>query len=168
MGKRIKWLVITLMGVAVLATGIGAGVAAAADPTPPAGTQTYCGLGGGGFRFGGAVVDEVVVKLLGMTEDQIHTLRLQGKSLVQIAATKNITEKQLVDAIMAYKKTQVQVRVTAKTLTQDQANLILQRMQEMTTQAVNRTTVGPKGGTGPGYGQRGGGAGPGNMNRWAR
>jgi len=167
MGKRIKWLVITLMGVAVLATGIGAGVAAAAEPTPTPGSQAYYGLGGG-FRFGGGVVDEVVVKLLGMTEDQIHTLRLQGKSLVQIAATKNVTEKQLVDAIMAYKKTQVQARVTAKTLTQEQANLILQQMEKMTTQAVNRTTVGPVSGQGAGFGQRGGAAGPGRMGRWAR
>ncbi len=167
MGKRIKWLVIALVGVAILATGIGASVASAAGPTATTDGQAYCGLGGG-FRFGGAVVDEVVTRLLGMTEDQIHALRLQGKSLVQIAATKNITEKQLVDAIMAYKKTQVQARVTAKTLTQEQANLILQQMQQMTTQAVNRTTVGPMGGQGIGSGQRGGGAGPGRMNRWAR
>ncbi len=167
MGKRNKWLVIALVGMAILATGVGVGVASAAGPTATTDGQAYCGLGGG-FRFGGAVVDEVVTKLLGMTEDQIHTLRLQGKSLVQIAATKNITEKQLVDAIMAYKKTQVQARVTAKTLTQEQANLILQQMQQMTTQAVNRTTVGPMGGQGIGSGQRGGGAGPGRMNRWAR
>ena len=169
MGKRIKWLVIALVGVAVLGIGIGAGVASAAGPTPTPTTDAsaWCGAGGG-FRFGGAVVDEVVTKLLGMTEDQIHTLRLQGKSLVQIAATKNITEKQLVDAIMAYKKTQVQAKVTAKTLTQEQANLILQQMEKITTQAVNRTTVGPMGGQGAGFGQRGGGAGPGRMNRWAR
>ena len=167
MDKRVKWLAITLVGVAVMAIGIGATVASAAEPTPTPSAQTCCGLGGG-FRFGGAVVDEVVTKLLGMTEDEIHALRLQGKSLVQIAATKNITEKQLVDAIMAYKKTQVQAKVTAKTLTQDQANLILQQMQETTTQAVNRTTVGPMGGARAGCGQRGGGTGPGNMNRWAR
>ncbi len=167
MGKSIKWLVIMGAIVAVLAIGVGASVASAAGPTPTPNAQAYCGLGGG-FRFGGAVVDEVVTKLLGMTQDEIHALRLQGKSLVQIAATKNITEKQLVDAIMAYKKTQVQAKVTAKTLTQDQANLILQRMQETITQAVNRTTVGPMGGAGAGCGQRGGGTGPGNMNRWAR
>jgi hypothetical protein len=167
MGKRMKWLVMTLIGVAVLATGIGAGVAAAADPTPTPGAQTYCGLGGG-FRFGGAIVDEVVTKLLGMTEEQIRALRQQGKSLIQIAATKNVTEKQLVDAIMAYKKTQVQAKVTAKTITQEQADLMLKNMEQRTIQAVNRTTVGPMGGQGAGCGQRGGAAGSGRMNRWAR
>lgn len=167
MSKRIKWLGITLAVAAVLTVLVGAGIASAAEPTPIPTSQTCCGVGGG-FRFGGVVVDEVVTKLLGMTEQQIHDLRLQGKSLVQIAATKNITEKQLVDAMIAYKKTQVQSRVTAGTITQEQANLMLQRMEQMTAQAVNRTAVGPMMGQGFGFGQRGGGAGPGNMNRWAR
>ena len=173
MGKRIKWLVIALSVVTVMAIGIGATVASAATPTPTPNAQAGCGAGGG-FRFGGAVVDEVVTKLLGMTEDQIHELRQQGKSLVQIAATKNVTEKQLVGAIIAYKTAQVQSRVTAGTLTQDQANLMIQRMEQNTTQAVNRTSIGPMGGQGMGYGQRGAGTGngtctgQGKMNRWAR
>ena len=173
MGKMIKWVVVTSVVAAVLAIGIGAGIASAAGPTPTqsGNTTAWCGAGGG-FRFGGAVVDDVVTKLLGMTEEQIHTLRLQGKSLVQIAATKNITQKQLVDAILAYKKTQVQARVTAKTLTQEQANLILQRMEQNTVQAVNRTSVGPLDGQGMGYGRGNSGAGTctgmGRMNRWAR
>ena len=164
MGKRIKWLVITVSVMVVMTIGAGAGIAAAAGPTPTPGTAVCCDIGGG-FRFGGAAVDEAVTKLLGMTEDQIHALRLEGKSLAQIAATKNVTEKQLVDAIMAYKKTQVQARVTAKTMTQEQANLVLAQMQQMTVRTVNRTTTGPMGGAG--YGQRGGGTARGGMNRWA-
>jgi hypothetical protein len=167
MGKRIKVLGATLALVAVLAVGVGARIASAAGPTPSTGTPAYCGLGGG-LRFGGAVVDQVVTKLLGMTEDQTHALRIQGKSLVQIAATKNVSEKQLVDAIMAYKKIQVQARVTSGTLTQAQADLILKQMQDSTTQAVNRTTLGQRAGGGTGFGQGGAGNGAGRMNRWAR
>ncbi len=177
MNKIVKRLVIGLVLVGVLAIGIGAGVVSAATPTPTPATPAYCGPGGG-FRFGGILVDDVISKLLGMTADQIRTLRQEGKSLVQIAATKNVTEKQLVDAINAYKKTAVQNRVTAGTLTQDQANLILQQMQQQTTQAVNRTTTGPMGagagcglagGNGPVTGgQAGRGAGAGMMNRGRR
>jgi hypothetical protein len=173
MGKKFKWLAITLVIVAVLAIGVGVMVASAATPTSTPNTQT-CNGAGSGFRFGGVVIDEVVTKLLGMTEDEIHALRQQGKSLVQIAATKNVTEKQLVDAIMAYKKTQVQARVTAKTLTQEQANLMIQRMEQQTTQAVNRSSVGPMGEQGMGNGQCGNGTGngtctgQGKMNRRAR
>ena len=184
MGKRTKWLVIGLVVAAILAIGIGSIAASAAGPAANSNTQT-CNGAGGGFRFGGAVVDEAVTKLLGMTEDEIQALRKQGQSLVQIAATRNVTEKQLVDAIMAYKTTEVQSRVTAGTLTQDQANLMLQNMEQATTQAVNRTSTGPLGGQGMGQrgsgngtgncsGQRGGGtctgtgAGQGKMNRLAR
>ena len=87
MGKRTKWLVIGLVLAAIMAIGIGSITASAAGPTANANAQT-CGGAGGGFRFGGAVVDEVVTTLLGMTEDEIQALRQQGQSLVQIAADK--------------------------------------------------------------------------------
>ena len=108
----------------------------------------------------GPLADEAVTNLLGMTEDEIQALRQQGQSLVQIAATKGVTEEKLVDAIMAYKTTEVQSRVTAGTLTQEQADLMLQNMEQATTQAVNRTSTGPLGGQG--MGQRGSGNGTGN------
>ncbi len=149
MNKNLKWLALGLATTTVIALGISAGFAAAAGPTPTPVTAN-CEVGGGQFRFGGALVDDVVTKLLGMTEAQIKDLRQQGQSLVQIAATKNVTEKQLVDAMMAYKKTAVQSRVTAGTITQDQANLILKQMEEQTTAVVNRTGIGPMGNGGAG------------------
>jgi hypothetical protein len=159
MGKRTKWLVIGLVLAAIMAIGIGSIAASAAGPTANSNTQT-CGGAGGGFRFGGAVVDEAVTTLLGMTEDEIQASRQKGQSLVQIAATKDVTEVQLVDAIMAYKTTEVKSRVTAGTLTQEQADLMLQNMEQATTQAVNRTSTGPLGGQG--MGQRGNGNGTGS------
>jgi Spy/CpxP family protein refolding chaperone len=168
MGKRTKWLAATLVLTAVLAIGVGATVASAATPPSNQGTQTYCGLGGG-FRFGGNMVDEVA-KVLGMTSDQIRDLRQDGESLVQIAATKNVKEQELVGAIMALKKAEVQDRVAAGTITQDQADLMLQRMQENTSQAVNRTSTGPFGGKGNGRANRSAGdcTGQGRGGRWAQ
>jgi hypothetical protein len=168
MGKRTKWLAGALMLAAVLAIGVGATVALAATPASNQGTQTYCGLGGG-FRFGGTLVDEVA-KVIGMTSDQIRDMRQDGKSLVQIAATKNVTEQKLVEAIMAFKKAEVQKKVAAGTITQDQADLMLQRMQENTVNAVNRTSTGPFGGQGNGRANRSAGdcTGQGRGGRWAR
>jgi hypothetical protein len=160
MSRRTKWMAITLVVAAVLAIGVGATVASAATPTATPEAQ-ICGAGGGGWRFGGVVVDEAVTKLLGMTESEIKALRQEGNSLAQIAATKNVGENQLVDAIMEYKTAHVQSRVTAGTITQDQANLMIQTMEENTTQAVNRTSTGPTGGRVNGYGLRGSGAGNG-------
>jgi hypothetical protein len=174
--KRMKWIAIILALSAILAIGIGATVVSADTPKTNANSQT-CNGNGGGFRFGGNAIDEVVTKLLVMTEDEIHALRLEGKSLVEIAATKNITEQQLVDGITEYKTAQLQSRVTSGTLTQEQVNLITQRMEQNTIQAVNRSSTGPLGGQGLCNGQQGqvgGGScfntstGQGKMNRWSR
>ena len=179
MGKRIKWVAVTLAVAAVLAIGVGATVASAATPTPTANTGA-CGGAGGGWRFGGGVVDEAVTKLLDMTADEIRAVRQEGKSLADIAAAKDIEVPELVDAIMEYKTAQVQSRVAAGTITQDQASVMLQQMEQATTQAVTRTSTGPVGGQGKGMGRGAGGtcsgtgtraqtgAGQGQMNRWAR
>ncbi len=175
MNKRIKCLAIALAVVTLLVVGVGATVASAAGPTQTS-SKAACYGAGAGFRFGGVIVDEVLTKKLGMTEEEIHALREQGQSLVQIAVTKNVTEKQLVDAIMEYKTIQVQARVTEQALTQEQADIMLQRMEQQTYQAVNRTSVGPFGGQSNGYGQQGNctaagtctNTGIGKMNRWAR
>jgi len=75
-------------------------------------------------------------------------LRFQSASLVEIAATKNVTQAQLVDAIMAAKKEAVQSRVAAGTLTQERATIMLQQMEQATNQAVTRTTIGQPEGRG--------------------
>ena len=66
----------------------------------------------------------------------------------------------------------VEAKVANGTLTQDQADLMIQNMTERTEQAVNRTTVGPAewsrgGGRMYGSGKMyGGGAWGGSANRW--
>jgi hypothetical protein len=173
MGKSMKWVAVTLAAAAVAAIGIGAAVASAATPPVTGNTADCSGAGGAGWRFGGAVVDEAVTRVLEMTADEVRDLRQEGQSLVEIAAARNVTPEALVAAIMEHKTAQVQSRVTAGTLTQEQANLMIQRMEQQTEQAITRTTAGPMGGQGAGHGQRGGNGtgsctGQGNGNRGAR
>ena len=160
MSRTMKVLVAVVAAV-VLALSIGV-VAYAAGPNGntnrTAVAQGYgCGLQGFGVN---AVSD-----LLGMTPAEIQQLRLEGQSLVQIAATKGVTEAQLVAAIMEQKTAQVEARVTAGTLTREQADLMLQNMEQATIEAVNRTQTGPNGngacglGTGAGQGTARGGCG---------
>ncbi len=181
MGKRVKVMVIAASIATVLALSI-VGVAAASpnDNAPQYGQQV---------GFGQGVCSEAVRNLLGMTTEQIQTLRHEGKSLVQIAATKGITEQQLINAIMADRQANIQARVTAGTLTQERANVMLQQMQQNVVRAINRTTIGKpewagangagqgtcngqiqnqQGGNGAGNGQPGLGTGPGNAHRWGK
>lgn len=179
MKKRFKILALAVSIAAVLVLSVGA-VALAAGPGGGAGKGACVGTGGGQ-----AVCSDAVTKLLNMTAEEVQALRQQGQSLVQIAATKGVTEAQLVAAIMAEKTAEVQTRVTAGTLTQAQADLMLQQMEQNTIRAVNRTTVGRPEWAGSGQGggacgaacqaqggasngESGLGTGPGGMHKWGQ
>ena len=164
MKRKVKLLAISLTLAVMAALGIGAGVYAATPDAPAAATCPCGGNGGNGNGGGwlGVSTQDVVAKLLGMTPEQLAAERQKGQSLVQIAATKKVTQQQLVDAIMAAKKAALDARVKAGTLTQERATFMLQQMEKATTEAVTRTTVGPpagrgNGGAGQGWGQGRGG-----------
>ena len=77
-----------------------------------------------------------------MTREQLIAERQAGKSLLQIALAKGKTEQQLVSTILAAKRADLDKLVAAGTLTQAQADLMYQNMQQTVPQAVNRTTIG--------------------------
>jgi hypothetical protein len=138
MGKRVKILVIAASVAIIMALYIG-GVAAAAGPNSTNNNGAQCGQQAG---FGQGVCSEAISSLLGLTDSEIQAMRLEGKSLVQIAATKGVNQQKLVDAVMTERKASIQEKVSAGTLTQEQANIMLQQMEENIIRAVNRTTTG--------------------------
>ncbi len=146
MTKKVKWIIAAVVaGLLVMAITIPA---LAAGPT---GTPNPTNTGGPGWGNGGgpgSMMDDVITKLLGMTAEQIQEQRQAGKSLAQIAATKNISEDTLINTILAERKADLQKLVDAKTLTQDQANQRLEFMKTQIKQMVERTTVGPPAGRG--------------------
>ncbi len=178
MTKKMKWLI--AFAVAGLLVLVFAGTVLAAGPLGNNGTNANCNgqctsPGGGGPGFGGVYNDDVITKLLGLTAAQIQEQRQAGKSLVQIAASKNVSEDVLINTILADRKADLQKLVDAKTLTQDQANLRLDFMKTQIKTMVERTTVGPpanrgqRGGAGGmGKGAMGGGMGGGMMGRGIR
>ena len=143
MSKRAKWLVAVLALTGILAVTVG-GAALAHGPADDNGTQSYCGDHElGGYHGHGAICSETVSELLGLTHEEIHELRLEDKSLGDIAADQGISEDALVAAIMAARTEAVQARVEAGYLTQEQADAMLEQMQQRTYEAINRTGVGP-------------------------
>lgn len=187
MGKKVKILIIAASVAAVLVLSTVT-VATAAGPNNTDNNGLYWDQGAG---FGGqGICSDAVCKLLGLDAKEIQSQRHEGKSLVQIAATKGVSEQQLVEAIMIERKAQTQARVTAGSLTQEQANLILQQMEQNIIRAVNRGTVGKpewagasgaaqgyyegqmgsqaRDNHGNGLGEPGLGTGPGNTHKWGR
>ncbi|MFC2004763.1 DUF2680 domain-containing protein [Chloroflexota bacterium] len=166
MKKGLKLLGLAVGIVAIMALTLGSTVYA--DASDETGTQShYAGYGWHGLRGEGVVCSETVSELLGLTPEELCELRQEGKSLAEIAVDQGVTVDELVEAIMAEKIEAVQVRVDDGTLTQEQADLMIQRMEEMTELAVNRTTTGPaEWRMGGGYGKSSEGTGPGPGNRW--
>jgi hypothetical protein len=187
MGKRAKLLIIAASIAAALVLSIGS-IAGAASQNNTNNNGVCYGQGAG---FGGqGICSDIVSQLLGMTAEEIQAQRQEGNSLVQIAATKGVSEQQLVEAILADREAEINARVTASTLTQEQADLMLQQMEQNVVRAINRTTIGQpewagtngagqgngtgqmrnqrQGACGSSYRGPGLGTGPGNMQKWGK
>ena len=142
----------------------------AADPPQPNQRPT-AGMGLQRGMPAWAGLPDAVEQLLGMTEDQIETERQAGKSLVQIAQSKGITEETLISTILNAKKAEQDKLVAAGTITQARADVMYQQMQQQVPVMVNRTTTGPAVGQAQGQSTQpagrhlGKGFGPGAMHR---
>ena len=138
----------------------------AATSTPFAGPPAWAGHpGAAGFAgqwngAGQAGVSQAVATLLGMTPDQIHAERLAGKSLADIAQSKGVRTDKLVATIVATAKEHLATLVKDGTVTQQQADQMLQTITTQVTAMVQSS--GPM--TGPGM--MGHGFGPGMMGSW--
>jgi len=165
MKKGLKLLGLAIGMITIMALTLGN--TASADMQEETDAQTYCTGYGYGFHGEGTNCSETVSELLGLTPEELCDLRQEGKSFAEIAAEYGFTLDELVAAIMVEKTAAVQARVDDGTLTQEQADLMIQRMAERTELAVNRTTTGPTElRMGGGYGMSGEGAGIGLANRW--
>jgi hypothetical protein len=181
-----KRLVLVVVLVGLLSTVL-AGVALAAPPTqmgpgngihtPGTGLmQPGTGMGAGngaGMRRGApawAGGPDDVAAILGMKAEEIQALRLKGQSLVDIAQTKGVDEKTLVEKLLAARKVDLDKLVGEQKLTQEQADYMLSHMQTQVSTMVERTTTGPAWqGAQAGQGtnaQQGTRMGRGGMGRW--
>ncbi len=159
--KKIVMVAILLGVVSVL--GLGATLALAQGPTPTQPTAPGFGPGWmrGGFGFGfnsdlNTQMQTAVAKALGMTLDELNAQLNAGKTIAQIAQSKNIDLTKLHDDIQAAHEAIIQQAVKDGKLTQAQADWMLQRMEAMDQYFE------ANGGTCPGWGA-GAGFGPGMM-----
>ena len=167
-----------LVGALVMLVG---GTALAAGPTTPfwqglvpststeTGTPPCGSLGVGAMPRGGAPEwagnDDAVAELLGMTAEEIQAARLDGQSLAEMAAAKNVSEDALIDAMVSAREDAVAELVAEGKLTQVRADLMIENMREMTKTMVERSGVGPAFGDSTASGMMGQGMRGGRWNR---
>jgi hypothetical protein len=142
MGKKSRILVIAVSLAAVLTLGIGGMTMASGTASADDGNSVSNSYGQGYGLGGQGICSDNVCTLLGMTPEEIQAQRQEGLSLVQIAATQNVAEEQLIETVMAERQLRIQERVTTGTLPQERAAFMLQNMEQNVVRAINRTTVG--------------------------
>lgn len=124
--------------------------------------NTGCGMRGG--RLGGAAgagvaqgtVLETVSKLTGLTGQEISDQRRTGKSFVEIAKAKGVTEDALLAAVKKAYLTLIDERVADGTMTKETADLCTKNFEARIKTNLESTTLGPQSGRGC-SGQRGAG-----------
>lgn len=121
---------------------VAAGSVFAQDPTA---TPAPAAPGPMGPRMGMFGASEAITELLGVTPGQLLDARLEGKSLLDVAKEKGITEQQLVDAMVAERKTALDQAVTDGDLTQEQADWMLARMKAVAPFALTNPFAGKQG-----------------------
>lgn len=152
-GRFGKWLVVATAG--LLAVGlVGLGVAYAQGPNPartpqadcPAAPQAGPGLHMG-WRWGGDKL-QTWADALGMKVEDVTAALRDGKTMADLAAERGIEVEDLVAKAVAARKAVVQEAVEAGRLTQEQADAMLEQMQERMTENLQNGTCAP--GTGHG------------------
>jgi hypothetical protein len=96
------------------------------------------GRRGGGREIIGAATT-VSAKALGMTEAELRTELQAGKTIAALAQSKNIALSTVSDALLAEAKTRAAAAVTAGTLTQAQADAMLQQAPAQIENFLNNT-----------------------------
>lgn len=116
---------------------------------------------GGGLRLGrtqGGLV-ATVADILGLDRAKVIEERHAGRSLAEIAQAQGVDKDQLVQKILEERRRILDQMVQEGRITQEQAELCLQNMQQRVESGVDRTSVGapPWAGKGSGSGRTGAG-----------
>ena len=90
-----------------------------------------------GFQAGMQTAE--IAGLLGLSAEEIHTQRQAGASLVEIAAAQGVSEAELVAALTDGITEKMAQAVTDGKLTQEQADEIIAKHLERTTEMINST-----------------------------
>lgn len=151
---------------AALVTGLVVGnvasgwAATATEPTTTPGVSA-AERPGRGMRLGAAMRDaggrlvDVVAELTGLKADEVIDRRAKGESFADIAESKGVSAEKVVDAALDTRKELLDGKVKDGTITQEQADAALERMDARLTDRVDSTAAGCDG-AGGGRGQGGG------------
>lgn len=141
------------IGALILAMGFGAMISPTvglAEDNTTTNYQQGLGLGLGQY-FAGSMRD-TVASTLGITVDELYSLRSSGMSVAQIGEDKGFTTEQLLNTFVAAKTEQVEQLYKDGVITEDQKDYILDNLATRMEDRITSTQMG--GGKGYGKGNR--------------
>ncbi len=148
-------------------TDVQAQAGAALGPGAQAGLANHAGQGQGGQGQGGLVaarLEGVVAGALGLTQDELHALKLEGATIADIAAERGTPIDTVEAAYLTARADAVQELLGAGAISELQAERMAARGPEAFAELLARDTVGQgrnAGGT-PGFAHRDDAAGAGS------
>jgi hypothetical protein len=131
MSKKIVFAVALVAALTMTALA-GAGLALAQAPTQPAPGSGCCGgwgMRGGGWGWHGLGLIDALAELTGLEPADLYA-ELQDKTLLEVAQAHDISAEQLVEAALSSRAEVLQQRVEAGYLTQEQADWMLDHIEE--------------------------------------
>ena len=137
MSRMLKVGMVGLLVVGAL-TVVMAGSVLAQEPTPPDPLgRMHGGLGRGGFGPLDGVrwtMFDTTAEVLGLTPEELFAELHAGKSLAEVAEAQGVDTQALQDAMHAARVEAIQQAVEDGTLTQDQAERLLDRLENAPSQ----------------------------------
>ena len=154
MKKTLLIVALTVLALSVL----GVGIVFAQGGQPP-----MMGQGGYGYGWMHDYVEQALATKLGLTEKQVEDQLAAGKPMYQIALDNGIKQENLATFMNEVHKEAFAKAVKAGAITQERADWMLQRMQNMYQNGYGPGNCPMQNGQAAPFG-RGRGAGPGMMN----
>lgn len=93
---------------------------------------------------------EAIAAALGMTSEELHTARREGRTIAELARQRGVDLQTVVEAALALRRANLEAQVAAGYLTQSQAEWMLAEMEAHLRAQFNSALA-----VGPGYGQFG-------------
>jgi hypothetical protein len=150
--KKTLWIAVVIVLALGVVGALSAGVAFAQGGQPPSGSM----LGGRGYGPMHEYVEKALATKLGLTEKQVEDELAAGKTMFQIALDNGVEQEDLATFMNEVHQDAFAKAVEDGVMTREQADWMLQRMQNM-----YQNGFGP--GNCPMHDGQGGGYGPGMM-----
>lgn len=148
-----------VLGLVVGNVAVGFAATTSDTATTTGGVAGACLRLGGAMRDAGGRLVDVVAKLTDQTPEAVTEQREAGKTFAQIADANDVEAATVVAEALKVREQVLADRVADGSITQDQADLALERMESRLTDRVNSADACNGAGAGAGGGACGGGGG---------